>query len=104
MSYQSRFANELRFVMAKKQISQATVSRLTSLNNGTISRLLTGKRKVSYDTVSKIAEKLDMWKGLTPFELANKVEELQDKLNFIYKLNLIIFTILMIISIIGELV
>lgn len=91
MSYQSEFADELRATMAKKQISQATVSRLTSLNNGTISRILSGKRKVSYDTIAKVAERLDMWKCLTPYELANKVDKLQTKLK--YQRGFIVFVI-----------
>lgn len=83
MSYQRKFAEEVRLVMSRLHISQATLARLTNLNAGTISRVLSGNRKVSYDTVAKIAEKLDMWKGLTPYQLSNKIEELQVKLNYI---------------------
>ena len=83
MSYQRKFADELRTTMAKMNISQATLARLTSLNAGTVSRVLSGNKKVSYDTVAKIAEKLDMWKGLTPCQLSNKIEELQVKLNYV---------------------
>lgn len=83
MSYQRKFAEEVRLVMSRLHISQATLARLTNLNAGTISRVISGNKKVSYDTVAKIAEKLDMWKGLTPYQLSNKIEELQAKLNYV---------------------
>lgn len=81
MSYQNKFADALRATMEKKQISQATVARLTSLDNGTISRVLSGKRKnISYETIATIAYKLNMWKGRTPDDLVKRVEELEFKL------------------------
>ena len=82
MSYQSKFADELRAFMAEKEISQATVARLTGLNSGTISRVLSGKTKVSYDTVIKIAKKLEMWRGLTPTELNESLEEFTFRLSY----------------------
>lgn len=81
MSYQNKFADALRATMEKKQISQATVARLTSLNSGTISRVLSGKRKnISYETIATIAYKLNMWKGRTPDDLVKRIEELEFKL------------------------
>lgn len=79
MSYQSKFADALRATMEKKKISQATVARLTSVNSGTISRVLSGKKKVSYETIATIAYKLDMWKGRTPDDLVKLNEELTCK-------------------------
>lgn len=80
MSYQSKFADELRNKMAENKISQATLSRLTGFDSATISRVLSGKRPVAYETVCSIANKLNMWKHKTPGDLAKQVELLEIKL------------------------
>lgn len=81
MSYQSKFADELRRKMAEDRISQATLSRLTGFNSGTISRVLSGKKPVSYETVCIIASKLNMWNHRTPCDLVKQIEYLEFKLS-----------------------
>lgn len=81
MSYQSKFSDCLRETMSKRSISQATVSRLTGINSGTISRIMTGRRKnISYETIATIAGKLHMWRGRTPDAMVKYIEELEFKL------------------------
>lgn len=81
MSYQSKFAEELRRKMAEDKISQATVSRLTGLNSGTISRVLSCKKQVCYETICIIASKLNMWRHRTPCDLVKQIEYLEIKLD-----------------------
>lgn len=102
MSYQSKFSDCLRETMSKKSISQATVSRLTGLDDSTIARVFNGKRKnIAYETVATIAEKLHMWRGRTPEDLVKYIEKLESKLvdanNKLYKDSLLI-TLLLILD------
>ena len=78
--YQEKFATALRKKMTEQHISQAQVSRLTGIDNSIISRVMTGRRKhISYETISTIANKLSMWLGKTPDELARTVLYLEKK-------------------------
>ena len=67
--------------MAEDKISQATVSRLTGLNSGTISRVLSCKKQVCYETICIIASKLNMWRHRTPCDLVKQIEYLEIKLD-----------------------
>lgn len=81
MTYQVRFAAALRAKMAEEHLSQAQVSRLTSVDSSIVSRVITGRRKnISYETIATIANKLSMWLGKTPDELARTVTYLESVL------------------------
>lgn len=107
MSYQSKFSDCLKETMSKRAISQATVSRLTGLDNSTISRVFSGKRKnIAYETIATIAEKLHMWRGRTPDDLVKYVEELEFKLakEKDSKRSLVVYNLILWIVVIGLMV
>lgn len=102
MSYQIKFAAALRTKMVEENLNQTQVCKLTDIDKSIISRLMTGKREnISYETIAKIANKLSMWLGNTPDELARKVINLEKSVkkyrNFTYFLILIIILELIII-------
>lgn len=97
MSYQVKFAAALRAKMVEEKLSQAQVSRLTGVDSSIISRVITGRRKnISYETIATIANKLYMWLGMTPDELARNVINLRRKTKIIYSLVLIELIIILI--------